>query len=182
MKRSVLIVGGAAALVAVLAGTAFLAGRLLSQGRQAAAGAGSLLVSTGSGDTVRVSFESAEQLPGSAPDVAGFFARREDNRIFVGETTDAGFVLTKGEDGSFATNTSGVQTEVVVTNDTMIYVDVTASALADATEGDTVRQQLRAGSLDEIGDYSIVMAWGDRRGDRLIARVLVYHRPPVLSR
>ena len=37
-----------------------------------------------------------------------------------------------------------------------------------------VQQKVEAGSLDGIGTNSFVSAWGERRGDRVIARVVVY--------
>jgi hypothetical protein len=45
-----------------------------------------------------------------------------------------------------------------------------------------VQQQVAAGSLDEIGSNSFVSAWGERRGDRVIAKVLFYSQAMMLKR
>jgi hypothetical protein len=184
MKRSVLIVGGVVVLVLVLAGAAFLAGRLIRGGSQHGVTLGGPRVSfsDGGGVSIEAGFERAKELPDESADVMGFFARREDNSIFVNETTGEGFRISIDEDGSTSTNASDKETEVVVTNETVVYVDVTAESLSEFSGGDTVQQKLKPGTVEEIGEYSIVMAWGDKRGDRVIARLLVYTNPPVIRR
>jgi hypothetical protein len=54
-------------------------------------------------------------------------------------------------------------TEVVVTTDTVLYKDVTGEQFGKGSPPPVdgrVQQQGEAGSLDEIGDNSIVSAWG----------------------
>jgi hypothetical protein len=184
MKRSVLIVGGVVGLVLLLAGAAFLAGRLVHEGSlgEKTVGGPRVSFSDGGGASVEARFERAKELPDESADVTGFFARREDNSIFVNEATGGGFRMSIDEDGSISTNAGEEETEVVVTNETRVYVDVTAEIFDESFEGDTVQQKLEPGTVEEIDEYSIVMAWGDKRGDRVIASLLVYTKPPVIRR
>lgn len=184
MKRSVLIVGGVVGLVLLLAGAAFMAGRLVSEGSQGGktVSGAKVVFSDGGGTSVEARFERAKELPDESADVMGFFARREDNSIFVNETTGGGFMISIDEDGSTSTNAGEKETEVVVTNETLVYVDVTAESFDESFEGDTVQQKLKPGTVEEIDEYSIVMAWGDKRGERVVARLLVYTKPPVIRR
>ena len=69
------------------------------------------------------------------------------------------------------------ETEVVVTNETEVYVDVTSSKIGELEDGDTLRQTLKPGSIEELGSLSFVQVWGERRGDRIIADFLVYMLP-----
>jgi hypothetical protein len=45
----------------------------------------------------------------------------------------------------------------------------------------TIQQQVEPGSLDEIGSNSMISAWGERRGDRVIATVLLYSQMHMLK-
>lgn len=184
MKRTVWIVGGFALLALLLAGGAFMAGRLLSAGFDQSRGGSesTLKVSTGNGQVVEAQWVQAEEYPDSTPDVAGAFARRLDNSIFVNET-EGGFMLAKDEDGSFSVaNATDKVSEVVVTGETVVYVDVTHDSIDEALSDGKLYQKLDPGSVEEIGELSYVRAWGEMRGDRLVASVLVYDRPPVISR
>jgi hypothetical protein len=80
------------------------------------------------------------------------------------------------------TNGNGDKLEVVVTGDTKIYKDVTQAGLSAPPSDGKVQQQVAAGSLDEIGSNSFVSAWGERRGDRVIAKVLFYSQPMMFKR
>jgi hypothetical protein len=184
MKRSVLIVGGVVVLVLLLAGAAFLAGRLVREGSLGGktVSGPKVVFSDGGGTSVEAQFKRAKELPDEPADVTGFYARREDNSVFVNEATGEGFRIAINEDGDISTNADDKETEVVVTNDTRIYVDVTAEIFDESFEGDTVQQKLKPGTVEEIDEYSIVMAWGDKRGDRVIANLLVYTNPPVIRR
>ena len=84
---------------------------------------------------------------------------------------DSGKVATSAGEGA-------QQVEVVITSDTIIYKDVPPMpAGGPPLGGGKMQQKVEPGSLDEIGGNSFVIAWGEKRGDRLIARVLLYSRP-----
>ena len=131
---------------------------------------------------IEAQFERAEELPEERPEVMGFFSRREDNSVYVRETTGDGMMISVGEDGSVSTNAGDDETEVVVTGDTLIYVDVTAGHVEDSDDGGVVHQMLNPGSIEDIGEYSVVMVWGEKRGDRVVADLLLYTEPPVVTR
>jgi hypothetical protein len=184
MKRTGRIVGSLGLLALLLAGGAFMAGRLLGQGvGNLGAGDGAKVgIGTGDGEVTEVDFVKAEEMPDKPPDVVGAFVRRQDNSIFVDET-DGSFVIAPNDDGSFSVaNATGKISEVVVTAETVVYADLTLEALDEAVAEGVLHQELEPGTVEEIGDLSFVRAWGEMRGDRLLASVLLYTRPPVISR
>jgi hypothetical protein len=171
-------------LALLLAGGAFMAGRLLGEGgaNQGADDGLKVSIGTGSGNMTEVDFVRAEELPEEPPDVVGAFERRQDNSIFVNET-GGGFALGKNDDGTLTvTNATGKISEVVVTAETAVYVDLSMETLDEAVAEGVLRQVLEPGTVEEIAELSFVRAWGEMRGDRLVASVLLYSRPPVLRR
>ena len=110
----------------------------------------------------------------------GLFAERKDNRIYV--TSGDKFMVRVDKNGVVDTQTegNGDKLEVVVTSDTTIYKSMPPDGIPP--NGGKVQQQVAPGSLDEIGTKSIVSAWGERRGDRVIARVLVYEQPMLMKK
>jgi hypothetical protein len=88
------------------------------------------------------------------------------------------------EDGTVSTQTdgNGQKLEVVVTNDTLLYKDVTEMMTNGNPPADgKVQQKDSPGKVDELGQNSYVTAWGERRGDRLIATVVMYSEPMVFA-
>jgi len=182
MKRSLLILSSALILVLLLAGGAFVAGRLLNASSATGGDGPTIQIGTGNGQMIKAEWVRAPELPAEEPDVAGAFARREDNRFFVNET-EGGFVISQGDDGSLSvTNTTGKVREIVVTAETLVRVDTTLENIDSAISDGKCYQKVAPGSVEEIGELSFVRAWGEMRGDRLIASVLLYSRPPVISR
>jgi hypothetical protein len=183
MKRTLMIAGGVLVLVVLLAGAAFVAGRLLAKAApQDQAGADlppmAAPKGAGGGQQVRVMMERAEGLPDRAPDVMGPYSRREDNRIFV---TSNGSGTIRMINGQFVNDPDAKELEVVITNETTVYEDVTEKNLGDRSSG-TIQQEIEPGSADDIGESSVVSAWGQKTGDRLVADVVVYTAPPVSRR
>ncbi len=177
MKRKRLIIGIVAVLL--LAG-AYVAGRLLNESLgPIRVGGGNVTISSGDGSMVEAEYVPAEELPDSPPEIAGLFSRREDNTIFVHET-DGGFRISMDEEGNVSTNAGDEETEIVVTNETEIYSDITSNKISELKDGDTLKQTLKPGSIEELGSLSFLQVWGERRGDRIIADVLVYMLPPTL--
>jgi hypothetical protein len=184
MKRIAWIVGGFALLALLLVSGAFMVGRLLGQGvgNPGAGDDAKVGIGSSNGEITEVDFVKAEELPEEPPDVVGVYARRQDNSIFVDET-DGGFVLAPNDDGTLSVaNATGKISEIVVTAETIVNVDLTLEHLDEAVAEGVLRQQLEPGTIEEIGELSFVRAWGEMRGDRLMAGLLVYNRPPVISR
>ena len=182
-RRTKLIVG-VVALVLLLGGAAFVGGRLLNQAVPAG-GPGGMMIGGGpdGGQRVSVEFVPAKELPTAPPDARGLFAERKDNSVYV--AIGDKFMVRVDKDGSVNTQTdgNGDKLEVVVTSDTTIYKDVTELGLKGAPPSDSkVQQQVAPGSLDEIGSNSFVSAWGEKRGDRVIARILVYSQPMMIKK
>jgi hypothetical protein len=154
------------ALVLVLGATAFLGGRYLQNGPSPSAGGRELL--------------PAPELPTAEPNITGLFVRRQNNSFFVGTGNITGSKkaglngapeITLGYDGPVL--------EVVVTTNTKIYSDVTAQNNQNRPrDNNPVQQIVVPGNLNEIDYNTIINAWGNKSGDRLIADVLVYNNPP----
>lgn len=174
MKRSILITTGVVALVLFLAGAAFLGGRLLTD-RELAADSRQIVVSDAGGGVttsgVMIETLHADEMPSSVPDVAGLFTRREDNRLFVGTGAMSGVKV----DGRWELKHDGPVIEVVTTHDTLFYRDDTLQQFRDFPPSDPVQQVLTPSRVDEIEENSTISAWGERRGDRLIAEVVVFY-------
>nr|NIV29761.1 hypothetical protein [Anaerolineae bacterium] len=120
------------------------------------------------------------ELPQRPPDTVGVFTRREDNRIFVSSSNE-GIMYTL--DGEVTSAGDATEVEVVVTGETSVYEDLTQEDLGNGLpSGQTIEQKLEPGQVDEIGRNSVVMAWGEKRGERLVAEILVYTGPPVIVR
>ncbi|MBI5564471.1 MAG: hypothetical protein HY870_06225 [Chloroflexi bacterium] len=184
-RRTGLIIIGVVALAAVLAGAAFVGGRLLNQLAQQTGGPGGMMISGGpggGGQAVSMKLVRAKELPEAEPAATGLFAERKDNSIFV--TIGNEFMVQVDENGTVNTQTdgNGQQLEVVVTGDTILYKDVTqmGDVKTQPVNGE-LQQQVAPGSLDEIGANSLVTAWGERRGDRVIASVLFYSQPMMFK-
>jgi hypothetical protein len=181
MKRMVLAVVAAVAL-ALLGGAAYVGSRL-SGSSLLTGGNREVMVSESDGLArmrgTMVETEYAPEMPQEPPEVAGLFVRREDNSLFVG-TGQLSAVKVGGDRGGPAEwdfRHDGPVVEVVGTHDTQVYLDETLRQLGGLPPAGPVRQVLRPGSLDELEPNCTVSAWGDRRGDRVVARVIVVYLP-----
>ena len=179
-KRPRVIVG-ALVLVVMFAGAAFVGGRLLNS----TVSAGGLVPSGVAGGKQAMHLEviPASELPTSSPDVVGPFTERKDNSLFV--ATGSKFMILTNKDGSVRTDgmDSGQRLEVAVTTDTTLYKDVTGAKFAKNSPPPAdgrIQQEVVSGSLDEIGANSIVSAWGEQNGDRVVARVVIYTPAQVI--
>ncbi len=175
MKRSI-VVTSSVALLALLVGAVFVGGRLLRDQEQSDDGEGIVMVDA---DGMTMSnaqlfeIEPPDELPAALPDVAGPFVRREDNSLFV----RTGNVMNFSSENSpqSYTNPDGPVIEVIITRDTLIYRDDTLQQSEGGPPSGPMQQKLNPGSLDEIGANSTVSVWGDKRGDRVIAEILVFY-------
>ena len=190
MNRVGLIIGSVV-LVAVLAGAAFVGARMLAASDQAAAGVPGgggrvmqIINDDGSGPVaLNIRIEPAPELPDRPAETAGLFVRRQDNSLIVGTgniTLDVEVDGATGEE-TVTTNHTGPEVEVVVSRDTVIYHDITEIDVEPSARqsGEMTVQQVvePVDSLAEIGENTEVQAWGEKRGDRVVAEVLVYHQP-----
>jgi hypothetical protein len=87
---------------------------------------------------------------------------------------------------STAVEHSGPEVEVVVTQDTIFYEDITKVNFA-ASEGEskeqTVQQEVRqVDPPSDLAQGASVLVWGERHGDRVVATVVVFTGGPVMSK
>jgi hypothetical protein len=175
MKRLWMIVA-VAALFAVLAGAAYVGGQLLSgggaaRGAQAQAGPPRKIVTPAAG------------MPSTPPDGRGDVTRMGDkNSIFICDDTSG---LKVNTDGSVTQSTDACspEIEVVIGHDTPMYRDISAKVNVVKPEpgGDVVISQvIELANGDDITTGTAIRVWGDRRGDRITARLVVYwNRTPA---
>ena len=169
-KKLILIMG---ILVLLVGAAAFMAGRMLNRGVSPLG----LFGPAADG----ISILPAEELPKTRPEVEGLFVERQDNMILV-ETDQPGG---DGVSGSPVGIGGGPKFEVVVTTETIIYHDTTQPP-SERPSGDDPRvlqQTVEEGTLDDLNNsQSLVMVWGRKSGDRIIAQVLVYSNPAYLQK
>ena len=188
MKRTILVAGGVAILVALLAGAAYVGAQMLGSSPGTAADDGSggrvmeLIADVGSGPvSLKIRIEPAPELPDRPAAAAGVFVRRQDNSVFVGTGNIELDVEVNGNTGERTVNLghSGPVIEVVVSRDTIVYRDETEMPTADPetlkSGEQTIQQVIRAvDSLEEAGQNTELQVWGTKRGDRVVAEVIVY--------
>ena len=134
--------------------------------------------------SVKVTTMPALELPDAPSDVHGVFVSREDNSITVGTgAIELNVDIRQTPGGTIEPNVSltadGPEIEVVVTHDTVTYREETeepGGSGGDVNGGEhTVQQVVRqVDSLEELGKNTEVIAWGEQRGDRVVADILVY--------
>ncbi len=188
MKKRILLVAGIALLVLVLAGAAFVGGRLLTGQGLPSLNAGGMHLSIGPGGktskSISLDVQPARELPQAEADARGIFDHRQDNSFFIG-TGKVSVMVQKSQNGQVTTgsNYSGPLVEVVVTTRTIVYQDVTMQQFnGQPPSGGKIQQVVEPGSLDEIGQNSMLTAWGKKTGDRIIADVLVYTQPAFFTK
>ena len=186
MKKNILITGGIVLVVLLLAGAALIGGRLLrGQGMPVvSSGNSGLRISNNGGPAVELDIQPAKELPETPADVRGLFDHRENNSIFVG-TGRVTMIVEQDQSGEVesSSNASGPVLEVVVSNNTTVYHDTTLQQYnGQPPAGEKIQQVLETGSLDDIGQHSVLTVWGKKTGNRVIADILVYSTPAFSER
>jgi hypothetical protein len=140
-------------------------------------------IDIGSGQMQKIAIEvnPAAELPESEEDAYGFVLRREDDRFLIG-TGMPKMELQKNDDGTMnmvVTGTEGPSYEVVVTRDTQLFLDVSdMTALIDGEGGGSMQREVKPlDSLDDIDQDTQLQVWGTKRGERIVADVLVVIQP-----
>ena len=185
-KRLFVILG---ILVVVLGAAAFIGGRMLN-GKVGPLGLG--LPMGGGGDMMSISVQitPAAELPTTEPQTRGLFVERKDNSIFVSAISmDAGgkgvVVQAGGDDGEISVagpKPDGPKKEVVITNETTIYLENTDLGEPKPGENKVIQQTVTEGSLDDLASQSFVTVWGRKSGDRIIAEILFISNPVIFKR
>jgi hypothetical protein len=190
MKRKMLGIVLIGVLVVILAAGAYTAVQLLAEpeAETAVAGGGRVIQSVQVGnDGVPVSVQTtilpAPELPDEEAVASGIVLDRRDDVLTVG-TGDIELDVevevdanTGQETTSVVPSTNGPELEVVLTRDTRLYQDVTdiAGQLPDESGDVTIVQEIRpVKDSSQIEVQMEVQVWGERRGDRIVAGVLVF--------
>ena len=163
-------------LVLLVSAAAFIAGRMLN------GGVNPLGMFGPKGDGI--SILPAEELPKTPPEVEGLFIKRQDNVILV-QGSQPNPDERGVEVGSPADVGNGPKVEVVVTNETILYHDTTQPPSRPPSGDDprVLQQTVETGTLDDLNNsQSLIMIWGRKSGDRVIADVLVYSNPVYLQK
>jgi hypothetical protein len=156
----------------LLAGAAFAAGRIMSQGINPLEQFGL----AGNGISLVTDILPAEELPKIPPEVEGLFVERQDNLIFIqssGPNQDPDGV----EVGSPEDIAGGAKIEVLVTAETTLYRDTTEHPSERPTEDNNppIQQTVTEGTLEDLIDSeTYILVWGRKSGERVVADVLVY--------
>ncbi|MCB8976021.1 MAG: hypothetical protein H6657_01160 [Ardenticatenaceae bacterium] len=200
MNKRMILMGGLVLIVlGLLGGGAYTAVQLLTPqiengGEEVAAadeapsGGGRVMQSVSSFNggppvAVQTTILPAPELPNEPSAAFGILASREDNTLLVGTgNIDLEVdIEVDPETGQETTNlipsTDGPQLEVVITPDTIIYRDVTDLTIPpdqESGEREIVQQVRQVESSDDVNGNLELEVWGERRGDRIVATVLVY--------
>ena len=138
-----------------------------------------------SGQMVEMAGEIAAELPDKNPDTAGFVLQREDDTLLIG-TGEPKISVEMNDDGmpNISINgTEGPAVEVVITRDTRLFEDVTDPTAFFSGENDSFQQEVKL--IDSLDDVAIndasLMVWGTKRGERIVADVVVVTPPFAVS-
>jgi hypothetical protein len=186
MKKRILIIGGIVTSMLLLAGVAYVGGRLIN-GQGLPVGGPSVFLGDDGGQRVQINrddIQPAQELPQTSADVWGLFDHRQNNSIFVG-TGNVTVGVRTDRSGNVETSSEydGPIVEVVVTSQTTVYEDVTMQQFnGPPPEGQAIQQVVNPGSLDGIGESSTIAVWGRKTDDRIIADILVYESPTFIEK
>jgi hypothetical protein len=208
MKKRVIIGIGAVLVVALLAGAAFMAARLLGAAQPGGTN-GPILSGLGNpagkgSFSMSIQITPAPEIPTGKADLVGQVASVKDNSIFVTEfskngdgqgisisigssaTGGGGDGPSTSDGGPSATATpSGPATEVVVSKDTVIYRDTTMDSVpkpsGSGSTSLTMTQKVEPADISQIAANYMVQVWGQKRGDRLIADTIVVMGAAVIQ-
>jgi hypothetical protein len=187
-KKTILILG---ILVLLVGAAAFIGGRMLN-GQVGPLGFG---MPMGEGEMMSISVQvtPAAELPTTEPQTMGLFVERKDNSIFVSaismEAGGKGVVVEAngggGEDSEPSVSgpkPDGPKKEVVITSETIIYLENTDFGEPKPEANLVMQQTVTEGSLDDLTSQSFVTVWGRKSGDRIIAEVLFISNPVIFKR
>ncbi len=180
----------------IVAAAAFVGGRLLN----GSIGPMGLIPLAGGGNfSIAINMTPAPELPTRSADLTGMFTERKDNTLTVqsfsmdGEGGGVAIAVSgsaaDGEEGPVISSSgdmgNGPKTEVVVTGKTIIYRDSTEMNFSPAdqpSETSSVQQTVETGTLEDIRPQTMLMIWGRKNGDRMIADIIMYSNPIVITK
>jgi hypothetical protein len=191
-RRTFLMVALGLGGVALLGGAAYAAGKLMTPANPAMGGnkGGENIAIAGQGGTQVLKMppiKPAPEIPELEPDVQGVYLNRKDQSIFVGTGNVSISMMSDSSGKSDADAThDGPDVEVVVNHNTKIYVDKTPITVEAMKEGKELQQVVETiASLDDLTDKlsktDTLTIWGNKVGDRVVARIILYRQPMVFK-
>ncbi|NIM92585.1 MAG: hypothetical protein GTO18_02575 [Anaerolineales bacterium] len=165
-KRNIVVFTIGFLVILLIVGT-FIAGRLLGEDLNFTGSEDKEFVDLGDGMIAGtgVRLEPASELPKVPPAASGQFHHREDNVLFINQFPPTGQIVFLDELDTYP------MMEIVITNDTLIFKDITDLTTA---KGGVVQQVVTLVSVEDMEDVSTVAIWGEERGDRIVADVIQY--------
>ena len=155
--------------ILLILAASFVAGRFLGdQFLHAELGNEDVVLSSEDGQAMgmAVQLKPAASLPEEGPVVSGQLHHREDNSLFISKFPKTTGVIYLDSVDEWAI------VEVVLTKETRVFKDVTNLSVSHG--GGSVQQEVTKGSVEEIDNSQTLFVWGELRGERLVADVLVY--------
>ena len=186
MNRKIVILGFAVVLFVVIAAGAFTAVQLLSaQNGETEIPMGAMVfedvMDDGSGSpvTVKTVILPADELPQRPAEVGGVLVREQDNSYFVGTGSVSVSISVVNGESSTAVDHSGPEVEVVAGRDTQFYQDITdVEFSAPESKEQTLQQKVvLVAQPEEMPSGANFQVWGEKRGDRVVADVIVFSEP-----
>ena len=122
--------------------------------------------------TISVNIIPAVELPATSPEVTGPIIERRDNTpIIETQSMRAGGAVVPAKG---TRSQGGPQMEVVITSETVIYRETTQLDEPLSSGNQSIQQTVETATLGTLDPRSMVMVWGRKSGDRIIADVLMY--------
>jgi hypothetical protein len=147
-------------------------------------GEGGLPEDGASGQMMEIAVENAAELPDRDPDASGFVLQREDDTFLIG-TGEPNITVEMNDDGTpniSINGTEGPAVQVVITRDTQLFEDASDMTALFSGESDTFQQEVRQiDSLDDVTENVTMLVWGTKRGERIVADVVLVIPPVAVS-
>lgn len=173
-------------VILLLSGAAFIYWRSLSDQK--------------AGASKGIEFIIPHQIPGTTPELKGMILSVEGETFLIQESkinetpgSDQGSVVierttiqssdfeSEGEEENSIPEFSGLDgliTELVLTRETKIFQNVTQPIEIKPGEDEitVIEMSVIPGAAEDLGENCFVTVWGDRRGDRVIANVILFRK------
>ena len=140
---------------------AYSLGRLLGKRSPDSQSAGIVDLASGA---VMIDLERAVELPDGPPTLWGMADHLEGGCVFVTQLPSLDQIMAQ----EFVE--LGPTYEVLVTNQTIVYKDVTSGPAVNGV----LQEKVTIGDTDEIERGNLIKVWGEKRGDRIVAEILKY--------
>ena len=191
MERFISI-GIVVVILLLLAGGAYTAAQLLTIPEQetavASGGGGRVMQSVqigndGAAVSVQTTILPAAELPDEEAAAFGIVLGRQDDTLTVGTgdlelNVDVDVDASTGQERtSVVPSTNGPELEIVLTRNTLLYREVTdiVGQMPNQSGEVTIMQEIRPVSdSSQIEAQMEVQVWGERRGDRIVADIVVF--------